>query len=246
MGRHSSHALTQYGAKVLCVDIEPGLADEMAAEIGGLAFTGDMTKEAEVARMVAHANDVFGGRIHGLVDIIGIAEWFEIVDMDESVWDGQFDMCLRHAFLLSKHLGRHMIGSGTPGTMVFIASVHGLSASVRHAPYGAAKAALISLVKTIAHEMGPRGIRANAIAPGLILSGPGLALGEDLIAQYARHSDSNFVGDPVDVAHIVAFLASDLSRLITGEMIRVDGGYAQHSPMLAEQRESARMVGGDG
>lgn len=172
MGRQSAHAFAQCGAKVMCVDVDAELAHEIAAEVGGFPFVGDITREAEVARLVAEAVAGFGGPIHGFVDIVGIAQWTELIDMEEAAWDAQFDICLRHAYLVSKHVGRHMIEAGTQGSMVFIASVHGLTASVRHAAYGAAKAGLISLVRSLAHELGRHGIRVNAIAPGSILTPP--------------------------------------------------------------------------
>lgn len=236
MGRHTSHALSQLGAKVLCVDIEVPLADEVAAEVGGIAFTGDMTNEDDVARMVAFASDAFAtesseGKIHGFVDIIGIAEWTDIIDTPISVWDSQFDMCLRHSFLLAKHVGRHMITGGNPGTMVFIASVHGLSASVRHAAYGAAKAGLISLVKTVAHEMGPHGIRANAIAPGTILTPRmEIALDEQRRKDSAKLAVLNRLGKTSEIANAALFLTSDQSAYVTGQTLVVDGGVVTADP----------------
>jgi NAD(P)-dependent dehydrogenase (short-subunit alcohol dehydrogenase family) len=231
MGRHTSHALSQLGAKVLCVDIEVPLADEVATEVGGTAFTGDMTNEDDVARMVAFADETFAGKIHGFVDIIGIAEWTDIIDTPISVWDSQFDMCLRHSFLLAKHVGRHMITAGNRGTMVFIASVHGLSASVRHAAYGAAKAGLISLVKTVAHEMGSHGIRANAIAPGTILTPRmEIALDEQHRTDAAKVAVLNRLGSTSEIANAALFLTSDQSSYVTGQTLVVDGGVVTADP----------------
>lgn len=233
MGRQSCHALRQAGANLLCVDLDPQLAEEMAAEVGGGAFCGDMTKEAEVVRLVEVATRHFGGPIHGFVDIIGLAQWEALIHMDESMWDAQFDVCLRHAYLLSKHVGRHIVEHGTEGAMVFIASVHGLTASIRHAAYGAAKAGLISLVRSLAYELGPHGIRVNAVAPGSILT-PRIdaMLDEPRRQEAARRSPLNKLGMPADIASAVLFLASPLAAFVTGQTLVVDGGAVVADPYV--------------
>ncbi|MCU1343774.1 MAG: short-chain dehydrogenase/reductase [Acidimicrobiia bacterium] len=231
MGRQSSHALAQCGANVMCVDIVDVRAREVAEEVHGVAYCGDMTRESEVIAMVEQAKLSFGGPIHGFIDIIGIAEWIAVSDMAESVWDSQFDMCLRHAYLLSKHIGKHMIDSGTAGTMVFIASVHGLTASVRHAAYGAAKAGLISLVRTIADEMGGAGIRANAIAPGSILTPRmEIALDEERRREAGSVAPLGRMGLTSEIASAALFLTSDLSSYVTGHTLVVDGGVVIADP----------------
>jgi NAD(P)-dependent dehydrogenase (short-subunit alcohol dehydrogenase family) len=91
MGRQTSHALARCGATVLCVDIVPRLADEIAAEVNGIAWSGDVTKEREVIRLVEEATRSFGGPIHGFVDIVGMSEWAELVDTEEQMraWPDQ-------------------------------------------------------------------------------------------------------------------------------------------------------------
>ncbi|MDY0012040.1 MAG: SDR family oxidoreductase [Rhodocyclaceae bacterium] len=234
MGRQSCHALRQAGANLLCVDFDPRLAEEIAAEVGGVAFCGDMTQEGEVKRLVETAAQHFGGAIHGFVDIIGVAQWEALIDMDESVWDAQFDVCLKHAYFLSKHVGGHMASTGTPGTMVFIASVHGLTASIRHAAYGAAKAGLISLVRSLAYELGPKNIRVNAVAPGSILT-PRISamLDEAGKAAAARRSPLNKLGIPADIAASVLFLSSPLAGFVTGQTLVVDGGAVVADPYVS-------------
>jgi len=111
MGRMTSHALAQAGAKtVVCADVEPGRAEEIAAEIGpcGVPWTGDVTTRAG-ATALADAAFAIDGRIDGLVDIIGMAKWESILDMTDETFDWEIDICLRHAFLLSQTVGRHMI-----------------------------------------------------------------------------------------------------------------------------------------
>ena len=215
MGRETSHALAQSGARVVCADIDADRARQVD----------------EVARLVHDAVGLLNGPLSGFVDIVGMAEWAAVLDMDPQTWDAQFSICLRHAHLLSRHIGRHMIETGTAGTMTFISSLHGLTASVHHAAYGAAKAGLVSLVKTLASELGPRGIRANAVAPGSILTPRILAAGTDALRERAAAvAPLKRNGSPSDVASAALFLTSDLSAFVTGQTIAVDGGVSIIDP----------------
>jgi NAD(P)-dependent dehydrogenase (short-subunit alcohol dehydrogenase family) len=231
MGRQTSHALASCGARVLCVDIDGGLAHEIAAEVEGIPWVGDATKGDDVARLVADASMHFDGAIHGFVDIVGMAQWSGVLELDEVTWDQQFDICLRHAYLLGHHVGRHMVERGTRGTMVFIASLHAFTASARHAAYGAAKAGLVSWVRTLAHELGGYGIRANAIAPGSILTPRiALVLDEDRRQKAAALAPLRRMGLPPDIASTALFFTSDLSSYITGQTLLVDGGVLMQDP----------------
>ena len=172
MGRHTTHALAQAGAaKIICVDIDAARADEIADEVGrdvAVPWAGDVTTREGAAALGTFAEQELG-KIDGLVDIIGMAKWESILDMTDETFDWEIDMNLRHAFLLSQELGRRMVTTGG-GTMTFIASVSGLTSGPMHAAYGAAKAGLMAWIQTLAEELGPQGIRANAVAPGTILS----------------------------------------------------------------------------
>ena len=144
MGRQTVHALTQAGAsRVMVVDIEQSRADNVAAEVpGGLGWSGDITKRDEVKRLVSDAVGAFG-RVHGIVDIVGMAQWAALLDLSDSMLERDLDINFRHAFLSSQEFARHMVEQGG-GTMVFIASVSGKTSAPMHAGYGAAKAALMA------------------------------------------------------------------------------------------------------
>ena len=226
MGRQTAHALAQAGAaRVVCVDLEPDRAAEVAAEIGDVAvpWTGDVTTRADAARLAADAEEACG-RIDGFVDIIGMARWESILDMTDETFDWEIDICLRHAFLLSQELGRRMVATGG-GTMVFIASVSGLTAAPMHAAYGAAKAGLMAWVQSLAVELGPRNVRANAVAPGTILS-PRMdaVFTDDQRRANAENSPLGRMGSTSDIASAALFLTSDLSAYVTGRTLLVDGG----------------------
>jgi NAD(P)-dependent dehydrogenase (short-subunit alcohol dehydrogenase family) len=226
MGRMTSHALAQAGAStIVCVDVEPGRAEEIAAEIGpaGIPWTGDVTTRSGAAAL-AEAAAAINGRIDGLVDIIGMARWESILDMTDDTFDWEIDICLRHAYLLSQEVGRRMVTTGG-GTMVFIASVSGLTAAPMHAAYGAAKAGLMAWVQSLAIELGPHGVRANAVAPGTILS-PRMdaVFTADQRAANAGNAPLGRMGGTSDIASAALFLSSDMAGYITGRTLVVDGG----------------------
>lgn len=226
MGRMTCHALAQAGAdKIVCVDIDAERAREVADEIGsaGVAWTGDVTKREDAHRLAVDTQQTCG-QVDGLVDIIGMAKWESILDMSDQTFDWEIDLCFRHAFLLSQEFGRLMSTTGG-GTMVFIASVSGLTGAPMHAAYGAAKAALMAWVQSLAIELGPFSIRANAIAPGTILSPRMDAI---FTEQQRRANSSNTplgrMGWTSEIASTALFLTSDLSSFVTGRTIVVDGG----------------------
>jgi NAD(P)-dependent dehydrogenase (short-subunit alcohol dehydrogenase family) len=227
MGRQTAHALAQAGAaNVVCVDVEQDRAEEIVAELPdgvGVPWVGDVTKREGAARLAADAEEICG-RIDGLVDIIGMARWESILDMTDETFDWEIDVNLRHAFLLSQELGRRMIKTGG-GTLTFIASVSGLTASPMHAAYGAAKAGLMSWIQSLAIELGPYNVRANAVAPGTILS-PRMdaVFTADQRKANSENAPLGRMGATADIASAALFLTSDLSGYITGRTIVVDGG----------------------
>ncbi len=224
MGRQTCHALAQVGArKIVCVDIDEERAKDIAEEIGiGVPWSGDVTTRAEAARLADFADQELGN-IDGIVDIVGMARWASLLDMDDENWDWSFDMNLRHAFLLSQEFGRRMVKTGG-GTMVFIASASGFSGAPMHAAYGAAKAALMAWIQSIAVELGPLGVRANAVAPGVILT-PRMeaAFTEDQRERNIAVVPLGRMGRPDDIAGAVLYLTSDLSSFVSGRTILVDG-----------------------
>jgi NAD(P)-dependent dehydrogenase (short-subunit alcohol dehydrogenase family) len=224
MGRQTCHALAQAGAaNLVCVDIDEARANDIANEVGiGVAWTGDVTKRADAVRLGEFAEEQLG-TIHGLVDIVGMARWGAVLEIDDENWDWSHDMNVRHAFLVSQELGRRMVATGG-GTMVFVASVSGLSGAPMHAAYGAAKAGLMAYVQTLAVELGPQGVRANAVAPGVILTPRMDAIYTDeQRAANAAVVPVGRMGRPADIAGAALFLTSDLSSFVSGRTLVVDG-----------------------
>jgi 3-oxoacyl-[acyl-carrier protein] reductase len=232
-GRQTAHALASVGARVACVDIVPELAKEVAAEVDGLPLVGDARERADVERFVAETHAAFG-RLDAVVDIVGMALWGSLLDTTDEDWDAAFGHVLRHAQLVTQLAGRRMVADGG-GAMVFIASVSGLTSAPNHAAYGAAKAGLLSLVRTAAVELGPSGVRVNAVAPGSIRT-------PRILKALAERADGTppppdveplgHPGETRDIAGAALFLCTDLARHITGQTLVVDGGTSARFPYM--------------
>jgi NAD(P)-dependent dehydrogenase (short-subunit alcohol dehydrogenase family) len=232
MGRQASHALSQAGARIFCVDKEADLADDIAKEVGGIAWSGDATERAAVEGLFTNALDPTTGLggLDGIVDIIGLSRWAALLEVTDDDWYQQHDMNLHQAFLAMQIGGRHMAAGGG-GVMVFVASASGLTGAPFHAPYGAAKAGLIALVKSGAVELGPSNVRVNAVAPGVIFT-PRMhdLMNEELRSKNRANVPLGRMGIPAEIAGPLLFLASPLSSYVSGQTISVDGGVAAKFP----------------
>ena len=156
IGRQATHALATCGARVVCVDREADLAKEIAEEVDGIPWVGDVIDRAEVERLFTEAPAQLGG-LDGVVDIVGMAQYGDLLDIDDELWQWHQDICIRHVFL-TMQLGGRVLRDGGGGTMAFVASISGMWAAPQHAAYGAAKAGVISLVRSAAEELGPSNI----------------------------------------------------------------------------------------
>ena len=229
IGRQTCHALAQQGAQLLCVDTVESLANEVAAEVGAIAATCDARDREQVEGAVAEAEQRFG-RIDGLVDIVGVAHTLDILDAGDDELDERLGLVFRHAYLFSTIAGRRMVDTGG-GTMTFVASVSGLRSSPRHAVYGAFKAALMSWVRSLAVELGPRNIRANAVAPGMVWTPRVSAiLGDEGRKGTEAVTPIRRMAGPSDIAGAILYLVSDLARCVSGHTVVVDGGATAKFP----------------
>jgi NAD(P)-dependent dehydrogenase (short-subunit alcohol dehydrogenase family) len=160
-----------------------------------------------------------------MVSIVGQALFTPIVDMSPEDWDSDQRRNLRYFFVAARLVAKSMIRRGVPGAMVCIASTDGLQAAPYHASYGAAKAGLVQLVKSMAVEWAVHGIRVNSVAPGSI-STPRLPDSE----AHRQAMKNSLVpmersGTTDDIGKAVLFLASDMSNYTTGHTLMVDGGW---------------------
>jgi NAD(P)-dependent dehydrogenase (short-subunit alcohol dehydrogenase family) len=159
-----------------------------------------------------------------------MSRYHDLINCDDDEWNWHFNIVLRHAHLLAQLFGREMADNGG-GTFAFVASVSGITAAPRHAAYGAAQAGLMSLVRSAAEELGPRGVRTNAVAPGVVWT-PRVSgyLGETGKERNANNAPLRDVARTSDIASALLFLSSDLSRYINGQTIVVDGGVGVKFP----------------
>ncbi len=229
IGRQSAHALASVGARVACVDLDADRAREVAAEVDGIAVTGDATVRADAQRIFTDAASVLGG-LDGVVDIIGMARYAGLLDVADEEWDWHFDIVLRHAYL-AVQLGGQLLAAGTGGVMAFVASVSGLTSAPQHSAYGAAKAGLMALVRSAAVELGPAGIRVNAVAPGVVWTPRVSAyLGDAGRERNEANTPLRRVAQPSDIASALLFLCSDLAGYVSGQTLVVDGGVGAKFP----------------
>jgi NAD(P)-dependent dehydrogenase (short-subunit alcohol dehydrogenase family) len=229
IGRQATHALATCGARVVCVDREGDLAKEIADEVDGIPWVGDVIDRAEVDRLFTEAPAELGG-LDGVVDIVGMAQYAGLLDIDDELWQWHQDICIRHVFLTMQLGGRVLRDSGG-GTMAFVASISGMWAAPQHAAYGAAKAGVIALVRSAAEELGPFNIRVNAVAPGVVWTPRVSAfLGEAGRERNADNAPLRRVALPANIASALLFLSCDLSSYVTGQTLIVDGGVGVKFP----------------
>ncbi|WP_406295364.1 SDR family oxidoreductase [Embleya sp. NBC_00888] len=238
IGRQTAHALAQAGARVFAVDREPDLAEDVAEEVDGLAWSGDATSRADVTRLWADVEARLG-RAHAIVDIIGMSRYADLLSTTDEDWTWHQDIVLRHALLALQLGGAHLAAHGG-GAITFVASVSGRTGAPMHAAYGAAKAGLISLVRSAAVELGPSGVRVNAVAPGVVWTPRVSAyLGEPGRAANAANAPLRDVALPADIAGPLLFLTGDLSRYISGQILTVDGAVGAKFPYPLPDMETA-------
>jgi NAD(P)-dependent dehydrogenase (short-subunit alcohol dehydrogenase family) len=226
IGHQTAHALAAYGAKVVCVDREADRARAVAKETGGVPWVGEITEREAVAALFDFVGAELG-RLDGVVDIVGLARYKPLIDLTDDDWDFHYGIVLKHAHLALEYSARYWQRTGTGGSIAFVASVAGIQSSPKLAAYGAMKAALMSLVRTAAVELGPHGIRVNAVAPGTVRTPRAQAnpkWTQDLLDANVAKTPAGRLTYPADIASALLFFLSPLSRQITGESLVVDGG----------------------
>jgi len=204
-------------------------ADEVVSQIeaaGGqaMAAQADVRDPAQAQALIDTAKDAYG-RVDILVNNAGTTRDTLIMRMSEEDWDVVLDTNLKGTFNCIKAATRQMMRQRY-GRIVNITSVAGLVGNAGQVNYASAKAGLIGLTKTVAKELGSRGITCNAVAPGFVRTDLTASLPDDLIQQAVDRTPLGRVGTAEDMAAAVAFLSSDEASFITGQVLAVDGGLA--------------------
>lgn len=228
IGQTIALALAQAGADIVAVDLfKNEQTDELVQAIEQLGrqclpLQADVSKEAEVNDFVKAGIDRFG-KIDILINNAGITRDTLVMRMKAEDWTKVLDVNLSSMFYCSKAVVRPMFKQRS-GSIVMISSVVGAMGNAGQANYAASKAGALGLMKSLAKEFAPRGIRVNAVAPGFIETAMTRALSDDVRQTYLDQIPLKDFGTSEDVAEAVTFLVSDRARYITGQVIHVNGG----------------------
>lgn len=229
IGRATAERFLAEGAKVVLADIDEARLAATAAEIGTadsvLAVPTDVAEKAAIDALIAAAVARFG-RIDILVNNAGICPVADFLDFTEEQFDRTLAVNLRAAFFATQAAGRQMIAQGTGGVIVNMSSINSGLANPSVAPYAISKGGMNQVTSTAALAFAPHGIRVCGVGPGTIAT--------DIIkGAFTERAGMNAIlartplgrlGEPEEIAGVVAFLASDDASYITGETIYPDGG----------------------
>jgi NAD(P)-dependent dehydrogenase (short-subunit alcohol dehydrogenase family) len=247
IGSATARLLATEGAKVVVADLDGDRAATLAADLcadghTAVPVTVDVGHEDQIVAMVETAREEFGG-----VDVLhnnaalqtpdAIGNDLLVQDIDADRWDASMRINLRGYMLAAKHAIPSMLERGG-GAIVNTASGTGLQAELARPTYGTSKAAIIGLTRNIATQYGKQRIRCCAVAPGLVATASLRAnMPPEVLRKFERHFLTPYIAEPEDIAHAVAFLASDEARFITGITLPVDGGFSVHTPSYADELE---------
>jgi 3-oxoacyl-[acyl-carrier protein] reductase len=197
-------------------------AEEVAEEVGGPAVQADVSDPEQVKALVEQVESDLGD-LDILVNNAGITRDTLIARMSDDDWQEVLAVNLGGAFNTSRAVARKMLKRRS-GAIVNLTSVVGLHGNPGQANYAASKAGIIGLTKALARELGTRGVRVNAIAPGYIRTELTDAISEDMRQLILTNTPLGRLGEPEDIAGAVRFLCSDEAAFVTGEVLLVDGG----------------------
>lgn len=244
IGEATALALADTGCRVAVLDLEIERADAVVAKIvsaGGsaIAIAGNILEDQQAIDLVNQADEALKG-LDVLVTVVGSSGFVPFLETSIEQWDLEQRINVRYAFVVGQAFAANKVRRGTPGTITFVSSVSGVVAAPRHAPYGAAKAGLIHLVKSMATELAEHGIRVNSVAPGSIIT-PRLPDTEAWREQISRSAlPMQRRGQVDEIALPVLFLASDMSSYITGQTLAADGGLTAANIMAVPSQLKAR------
>jgi NAD(P)-dependent dehydrogenase (short-subunit alcohol dehydrogenase family) len=222
----------EHGARVVLAARKLEPLEALAQELRGrghqaLAVACHTGKPEDVRGLVARAVEHFGA-VDALVNNAATNPYFgPLLDTEDGAWDKTFEVNLKGYFVASREVARHLIARGAPGSIVNIASIMAMVGAPMQGVYGMTKAAIVSMTKTMAVELGHQHIRVNAVSPGLVETKFASALlASDMISKpVIERTPLGRVGQPDDIAGAVAYLVGDASRFVTGQNFVLDGGY---------------------
>jgi NAD(P)-dependent dehydrogenase (short-subunit alcohol dehydrogenase family) len=221
IGAAAADRLLEEGANVLAFD-RVRTPPRDGAETRFVVHVGDVTRQGDVDAAFALAHERFGG-LDGVVHCAGVTADGVVWKLDDAQWQRVLDVNLTGSFRVVRAAIPALRARGQ-GTIVLISSINGLRGKFGQSNYAASKAGVVALAKSVAHEAGAFGIRVNAIAPGLVRTTMTADLPGPMFEEALRETPLRRVAEPEDVADVILFLCSPLSRHMTGTVLRVDGG----------------------
>ena len=230
IGKQIALAFAREGCHIAFTDlaldeVTTATAEELRSMgVRGEAYASDASDFEAAHAVVKQVTEAFG-RIDILVNNAGITRDTLLMRMTEQQWDQVIQVNLKSAFNFTHAVSPVMMRQRS-GAIISLSSVVGINGNAGQANYAASKAGIIALTKSVAKELGSRGIRANAIAPGFIITDMTKALSEDTLKQFVSMIPMRRGGEPEEVAKVALFLASDLSSYVSGQVIQVNGAMA--------------------
>lgn len=232
IGAAAALACAAEGARVAISARKPGPLEETAAAIeaaGGaaLAVPCHMGDSAAIDAAL-DAIEARLGPVDALINNAATNPYFgPLLDTPEGAWDKTFEVNLKGAFVASRQVVRRLIARDAPGSIVNVASVQGLRAAPLQGVYGMTKAALIAMSRTLAVELGPRNIRVNAVAPGLVDTkfASILTATPELAKHFTERAALKRYAAPEEIAGLLVYLVSDEASFVTGQVHVIDGGF---------------------
>lgn len=235
MGEATSNLIADLGGNVAVLDIIPERAERVSGDlvkkgVKSVPVIADVLDDEQLVGAIDRTDRDFGP-LDGMVTIVGMASMGPAIGSPMEIWDTDHRRNLRYIYLAARELADRLIARGAPGSIASVASVDGIIASTNHAAYGAAKAGLVHLAKSLSGEWAEHRVRFNVVAPGSIAT-PRIPTqdpakereGMGLVPMKWR-------GSIQDIAKALVFFLSDLSSYITGQTLAVDGGYSVVGPI---------------
>lgn len=190
-----------------------------------LGIPGDVTRQDDITRVIADSAAATGRPPQIVVNSAGVGNLYRLLDLPQQAWEEIFDVHAKGPFLVIQAVAQALIERNLPGSFINITSLNGVTPTAGLAHYCAAKAAAESFTKVAAIELAPYNIRVNAVAPGIVETAMTTAYLNDAMRNgYLEHTPLGRLGAPDDIAQVIAYLAGDESRWVTGTTVPVDGG----------------------
>lgn len=233
IGAATARYLAREGANLLVLDRSSAVS-QVATEIGANALLCDLTDDLAPSAVAARAKELFGS-VDALLNIAGIGGRRSLAETSDSFFDKVMNVNLRSVVRLTREISPLLRRPGA--VIVNTSSTLGLSGQPNLLAYGVSKGAINQLTRQLAAELGPEGIRVNAVAPGVIetpMTAERVRNDQNYHRAFIENAALRTYGEPEDIASAVAFLASDEARFISGQILVVDGGWldARHPPRV--------------